>query len=145
VYIYVRSRGGWSQQAYLKASNTRGFDEFGISVALSRDGNTLVVGAFGEQGVGVGVNASQTYHPDYSDAGAAYVFNRSGTAWSQRSYVKATNTEPFDEFGVRVALSGDSRTVAVAADLESSAATGVNGNQKDNSAPEAGALYLYGN
>jgi hypothetical protein len=145
VYVFTRSGGTWSQQAYVKASNTRGFDEFGISVALSRDGNALAVGAFGEQGAGMGVNASQTYRSDYSDAGAAYVFSRNGAVWSQRSYVKATNTEPFDEFGVRVALSGDSKTLAVAADLESSAATGVNGNQKDNSAPESGAVYLYGN
>jgi hypothetical protein len=142
-YIFSRSGGAWSQQAYVKASNTRGFDEFGISVALSRDGGTLAVGAFGEQGTSTGVNGGQTYSPDFSDAGAAYVFSRDGGMWSQRSYVKATNTEPFDEFGVRVALSADGKLLAVAADLESSAATGINANQEDNSAPEAGAVYLY--
>jgi hypothetical protein len=112
-------------------------------VALSRDGGTLAVGAFGEQGTSTGVNGGQTYSPDFSDAGAAYVFSRDGGMWSQRSYVKATNTEPFDEFGVRVALSADGKLLAVAADLESSAATGINANQEDNSAPEAGAVYLY--
>jgi hypothetical protein len=142
-YIFVRSGGSWSQQAYVKASNTRGFDEFGISVTLSRDGNVLAVGAFGEQGTSTGVNGSQTYSSDYSDAGAAYVFSRNGGTWSQRSYVKATNTEPFDEFGVRVALSADGKVLAVAADLESSAAGGPNANQEDNSAPEAGAVYVY--
>ena len=100
-------------------------------------------GAFGEQGTSTGVNGSQTYSSDYSDAGAAYVFSRNGGTWSQRSYVKATNTEPFDEFGVRVGLSADGNVLAVAADLESSAATGVGGNQQDNAAPEAGAVYVY--
>lgn len=143
VYVFTRSGGAWSQQVYVKASNTRGFDEFGISVALSGEGDKLAVGAFGEQGTSTGVNGSQTHSPDFSDAGAAYVFTRSGGAWSQQAYVKASNTEPFDEFGVRVALSGDGNTLAVSADLESSAARGANANQSDNSAPESGAVYLY--
>jgi hypothetical protein len=142
-YVLVRSGGAWSQQAYVKASNTRGFDEFGISVALSGDGNKLVVGAFGEQGTGKGLNAEQVHSRDYSDAGAAYVFARSGGAWLQQAYVKATNTEPFDEFGVRVALSSDGNTLAVSADLESGAGSGIGGNQDDNGAAESGAVYLY--
>ena len=142
-YVFTRGGGTWSQQAYVKASNARGFDEFGISVALSRDGNTLTVGAFGEQGAGVGVNGSQTYSADFPDAGAAYIFTRSGGTWSQQAYVKASNTGPFDEFGVRVALSADGKTLAVGADLESSAASGINGDQGDNSAAEAGAAYVY--
>ena len=142
-YVFTRGGGTWSQQAYVKASNARGFDEFGISVALSRDGNTLTVGAFGEQGAGVGVNGSQTYSADFPDAGAAYIFTRSGGTWSQQAYVKASNTGPFDEFGVRVALSADGKALAVGADLESSAAGGINGDQGDNSAAEAGAAYVY--
>jgi hypothetical protein len=143
VYVFTRSGGAWSQQAYVKASNTRGFDEFGISVALSGAGDKLAAGAFGEQGTSTGVNGDQTHSPDFSDAGAAYVFTRSGGAWSQQAYVKASNTEPFDEFGVRVALSGDGNTLAVSADLESSAARGINANQSDNSAAESGAVYVY--
>ena len=142
-YVFTRSSGTWAQQVYIKASNARGFDEFGISVALSRDGNTLMVGALGEQGTGVGFNASQTYSADFPDAGAAYIFTRSGGTWAQQAYLKASNTGPFDEFGVRVALSADGKALAIAADLESSAASGINGNQGDNSAAEAGAAYVY--
>ena len=58
---------------------------------------------------------------------------RSGTTWSQQAYLKASNTEADDLFGVSVAVSGD--TVVVGALAEDSNATGVNGNQSDNSAP----------
>ena len=42
-YVFVRNAGGWSQQAYLKSSNTEGGDEFGYAVAIS--GDTIIVGA----------------------------------------------------------------------------------------------------
>jgi hypothetical protein len=82
------------QQAYLKASNTRQGNGFGVSVAVS--GDTAVVGAQNENG-----------------AGAAYVFIRSGTTWTQPAYLKASNAQPFDDFGSSVAVSGD--TVVVGA------------------------------
>ena len=49
VYVYVRSGETWVQQAYVKASNAAATYEFGVSLALSADGNTLVVGSVGEQ------------------------------------------------------------------------------------------------
>ena len=52
-------------------------------------------------------------------------------------YLKASNTNAGDEFGDSVALSGS--TLAAAAWFEASNATGVNGNQADNSAPNSGA------
>src|SRR5207237_799860 len=59
VYIFSRSGGSWSQQAYLKASNTDSGDSFGGSVALSADGNTLAVGAYGEGSAATSVNGNQ--------------------------------------------------------------------------------------
>ncbi len=57
VYVFTRDSGGvWTQQAYIKASNTDRVDRFGRSVALSGDGNTLAVGAFGERSAATGVN-----------------------------------------------------------------------------------------
>src|SRR5262245_30008644 len=67
-----------------------------------------------------------------TDSGAAYVFVREGTNWSQQAYLKASNTGANDWFGWRVAVSGD--TVVVGAKFESGNATGVNGNQGNNSA-----------
>ena len=61
--------------------------------------------------------------------------------WSQQAYLKASNTEASDYFGYSVAVSGD--TVVVGAYVEGSTATGVNGNQSDNSAWASGAAYVF--
>src|ERR1043166_5591155 len=60
---------------------------------------------------------------------------------AQQAYIKASNTDPFDYFGYSVAISGD--TIVVGAPQESSNATGVNGNQTDNSATNSGAAYIF--
>lgn len=143
-YVFVRSSGVWSQQAYIKASNAEAVDQFGCGVALSGDGNTLAVGAFNEDSPAAGVNGNQgNSAPLPFRAGAAYVFSRSGSAWLQQAYVKASNPGLFDVFGASVVLSSDGNTLAVGTQLEDSAATGINGNQADNSAPDAGAVYAY--
>ena len=72
-----------------------------------------------------------------------YVFTRTGTSWAQKSYVKSSNNEAFDEFGSSVALSRDGRTMAVGARGEDSAAKGINSVQADNSVKEAGAVYVF--
>src|SRR5207253_7396770 len=59
-------------------------------------------------------------------SGAAYVFSRTGATWSQEAYLKASNTDPGDVFGISVGISGD--TVAVGAYFEASAASGINGD-----------------
>ena len=74
-------------------------------------------------------------------AGAAYVFVRSGTSWSQQAYLTASNTDAGDLFGLSVGISGD--TVVVGARDEASSATGVNGDESDNSAAESGAAYVF--
>jgi len=58
-------------------------------------------------------------------------------------YLKSSNSDPGDEFGHAVALSNDGSTLAVAAQWEASAASGVNGDQSDNSAPGSGAVYVF--
>jgi len=137
-YVFVRSGTTWSQEAYLKASNTDASDEFGWSVSVS--GNTAVVGAIAETSNATGVNGNQGDNSS-SYAGAAYVFVRSGTSWSQEAYLKASNTDAGHSFGGSVSVSGD--TAVVGAIGESSNATGVNGNQSDNSAPTSGAAYVF--
>jgi FG-GAP repeat len=135
-YVFTRSGNTWSQQAYLKASNPDTNDEFGHSVAVS--GDTVVVAAYGEDSAASGVNGSQANGLD--TAGAAYVFNRHGSTWSQQAYLKASNPDAFDFFGWSVAVSGD--TVVVGAYGEDSAASGVNGNQA-NGLGSAGAAYVF--
>jgi len=140
VYVFTRDAGGdWSQQAYLKASNTDAGDQFGGAVALS--GDTLAVGAVFERSKSTGVDGSQSSN-SWSEAGAVYVFTRDelGT-WSQQAYLKASNTGSGDRFGDSLAISGD--TLVVGAPLEDSAARGINGFQADNKALSAGAAYIF--
>ena len=142
VYVFVRSGATWIQQAYLKASNTGPGDFFGYSVALS--GNTLAVGAVYEGSGGTGVSpADGEADNSASSAGAVYMFVRSGTTWTQQTYLKASNAGAGDTFGTSVALSGD--TLAVSAPYEASGATGINptGGQADNSAGQSGAVYVF--
>jgi hypothetical protein len=142
VYVFTRDATTWSQQAYLKPSNTDAGDQFGYSVGLSADGNTLAVGAIFEASSATGINGNETDNSAEA-SGAGYVFSRSGTTWSQQAYLKASNTGAWDQFGYSVALSADASTLAVGAWLESSAATGVDGEQADDSAYESGAAYVY--
>jgi hypothetical protein len=58
-------------------------------------------------------------------------------------YFKASNTGTNDGFGREMVMSVDGTTLAVAAERESSNASGVNGNQADNSSPNSGAVYVY--
>ncbi len=138
-YVFVRNGATWSEQAYLKASNTGANDYFGISVAVS--GDTVVVGSREESSSATGVNGNQSDN-SAEDSGAAYVFVRTGATWSQQAYLKASNTEAGDYFGVSVSVSG--KTAVVGAYQEDSSATGVNGDQSDNSSREFGAAYVFG-
>ena len=138
VYIFERTGTNWTQQAYLKLSNTESGEEFGRAVAIS--GDTVVVGARLEWSGASGVNGDQSDN-SVPAAGAAYVFVRTGTNWSQQAYLKASNPGINDLFGYSVAVSGD--TVAVGAIFEDSNATGVDGNQLDNSMTNSGAVYVF--
>lgn len=137
VYVFVRSGGIWTQQAYLKASNPDDLDTFGTSVAIS--GNTIVVGAQGEDSNATGVNGNQS-DDSVAQAGAAYVFVRSGTTWTQQAYLKPS-TAGFNNFGNTVAIDGD--TIAIGAEGEDSASTGINGSEVGTGAPSSGAVYVF--
>jgi hypothetical protein len=144
VYIFTRSENVWSQEAYVKASNTRIGHAFGNQVSL--DGNTLAVGAPTEGSCATGIDGDQSNN-ECVNAGAVYVFTRTGATWTQQTYIKASNTNmgnPFgsgDVFGINVALNGD--TLIVGARFEASCASGINGNQLDNGCGGAGAVYIF--
>jgi len=141
-YVFTRSGGVWSQQAYLKPSGvgtTQVEDWFGASVAIS--GDTIVIGAPNEDSSATGVN--NTPNELASGAGAAYVFTRSGGVWTQQAYLKPAAvgaTQAADNFGSSVAISGD--TIVVGAFFEDSSTTGVNSTPNE-SAPVSGAAYVF--
>ena len=113
-YIYTRSGTTWSEQAKLTASDAQAGDYFGVHVAIS--GNTVVVGAWGEDTGG-------------SQSGAAYVFTRSGTTWSQQAKLTASDAQADDNLGYWVCIDGD--TVVVGAHNEDAGGT------------DAGAAYVF--
>ncbi len=140
-YVFSLASNVWSQEAYIKPSNTGADDEFARTLSLAFDGSTLAVGAALEDGSSTGVDGASDNAA--TDAGAVYVFARGGSTWSQNAYIKASNAESLDWFGGSVAISGDGKTLAVGAPQEASAATGVGGNETDNSKPLAGAAYTF--
>jgi len=160
VYVFKRAGGVWRQQAYMKASNTPAqvtlntglflstsrfiIDpvNFGHSVAFSADGKVLAVGAPGEASRATGINGNQN-DSSAPSAGAVYVFAHNNNTWSQQSYLKGSNTDALDYFGLSVSLSADGGVLAVGAPNEASNATGINGDQSDNSLRGAGAVYVF--
>jgi hypothetical protein len=134
-YVFARSNGVWSQQAYLKAANAQAGDQLGHAVAM---GNpfTVVVGAPLEDSAGFNPSDNSA-----ADAGAAYVFQGSGANWNQQTYLKATNAQAGDQLGF--ALAADAQAIVAGAPFEDSAAVGVNGNQFNDFAPDSGAAYIF--
>ena len=145
LYVLTRTGGVWSHQARIQAENAEAQDSLGYSLALSEDGNTIASGAADEDCLKGGINPSGCENDQASNtsAGAAYVFVRNGTTWTQQVFLKASHPALEDWFGVRIAISGDGNTVVVGAQNQSSAATGINGKEDDRSAPQAGAVYFF--
>jgi FG-GAP repeat/Putative Ig domain len=97
-YVYLRSGANWSQQAKMTAADGASGDAFGFAVAV--DGDTALVGAY----------------LDDLGRGAAYVFTRSGSAWSQQQKLTGSDSLGGDQFGFAVALSGDTALVGAPGD-----------------------------
>ncbi|MDI9320122.1 MAG: T9SS type A sorting domain-containing protein [Phycisphaerales bacterium] len=140
VYIYTRSAGTWSFSAYVKASNTSAFDFFGNALSLSGDGTTLAVGSSSEAGSGKGINPAS--NDSASGAGAVYIYTRSGSTWSFTDYIKASNTDASDLFGISLSLSNDGTSLAVGANGEAGNGRGIN-PADDNLSSGSGAAYVF--
>lgn len=121
-YVYVRTSGVWSAQQKLIASDRAVNNNFGYGVSMS--GDKLVVGSRGAT-----VNA-------IAQAGSAYLFERTGTVWSEYQKVTANDKDTNDMFGNSVGISGD--VFIVGASNEDHDATG---GALLNS---AGSVYMFG-
>ena len=88
-YVYTRSGTTWTDEKKLTASDPAIEDAFGVSVSI--DGNTIVVGA----------GWKDTF------IGAAYIYTRSGTTWTQEAKINASDGTNGNEFGMAVSISGD--------------------------------------
>ena len=141
--MFVRQGATWAQQAYIKSSNAQGGDRFGFSITLSADGNTLAVGSYDEDGGASGVNG--VVNEEAPGSGAAYVFLRRATTWTQEAYVKQSTTVRNSALGSAIALSADGNTLAIGAVDETSLTRGIDGdeNSKQDNTVSAGAIYVY--
>ncbi|MBI5481686.1 MAG: FG-GAP repeat protein [Deltaproteobacteria bacterium] len=92
-YVFVRGGATWTQQSRLLPGDGAAYDQFGYSVSIS--GDTGLVGAYGKN----------------SATGAAYVFVRSGTSWTQQAKLLASDGGVDDWFGYSVSVSGDTAVV----------------------------------
>ena len=95
-YIYARSGSAWKQQAKLVPTDGAAGDYFGVSVAIS--GDTAVMGAYSNDTRAI-------------DGGAAWVFVRSGSTWTQQAKLTASDTAVNDSFGSSAALDGDTALI----------------------------------
>ena len=113
-YIFVRNQNGWSQQVKLLPADAEAGDAFGFSVAI--DGDTAVIGSY-------------KHNEPFSDAGAVYVFVRSGTTWTQQAKIYADDADSFEWLGYSVAVSGD--TIITGA------------LRSDANGEDSGAVYIF--
>ena len=117
VYVFKRDGTTWTQQAKLLPSDGTGGDELSYGGSIDISGDTIVVGARVADPGGI------------SNAGAAYVFQRSGTTWTEVKKIVASDAQASDNFGVSVSISGS--TIITSAPNE------------DTKATDAGAAYIY--
>ena len=144
VYVYKRTGVNWAQQAYIKSSNNDTFDLFGTSISIHAD--TLAVGASGEDSnlTTITNGAGSSANDSNSASGAVYIYKRTGNNWAQQAYIKASNSEADDAFGIKVSLQNDTLSVAgVNEDSNQTTITNGTTSSGDNSNAESGAVYIY--
>ncbi|MCP4136465.1 MAG: hypothetical protein GY754_36185 [bacterium] len=116
-YVYCRTGSAWNQTAKLIAADGAGGDYLGRTVAVSSDGSTIVLSAYGDDDNG-------------GDSGSVYVYNWTGIAWDQTKLI-AVDGAYGDHFGWSVAVSSDGSTVVVGAIND------------DDNGESSGSAYVY--
>lgn len=104
-YIFTRSGTSWTEQAILTASDAALGDRFGMGVSISDDASRAIVGAYLEDPSNI------------TNAGSTYVFDRSGTNWSQSAKLAASDATTYDYGGNSVSISGDGNYILIGAYL----------------------------
>jgi len=113
-YVFQRSGDAWAQAAKLTASDADAEDAFGFNVSIS--GDLALVGSPQDDDNG-------------HNAGAAYVFQRSGGSWTQVAKLSANDGAEGDALGLAVAISGNTALVGAFGD--------------DDNGHQAGAAYVF--
>ena len=124
-YIFKRNGTTWVQESKIVSSDRARIDFFGHSVSIS--GNYAIVGAGGQKLDASGANS-------LFDAGAAYIFKRTGNTWMQDKKVAAPDRDTPDQFGFAVAMNGDYALVGAHLENEDVA--------NANTLNDAGSVYF---
>ncbi|MGK0264263.1 MAG: hypothetical protein ACI8UD_002922, partial [Planctomycetota bacterium] len=124
-WIFRRDGTAWSEETIIAGNNTSAGDNFGINVAIQ--GDMIAVGAYQEQSSTSGTNPGS--NNSSSASGAVYVFERGPSSWSQRVFLKASNSSADAWFGISVALSDKELAVGSSA--------------QDSIASNSGAAYVF--
>ncbi len=111
VYVFKDQTGSWAQEAKLTASNAADFDSFGESVDIS--GNDAIIGS----------STKNSYR------GSAYIFNRSGTTWTEKTILVPSDVAANDYFGFAVAIENDAALIT--------------SHRDDDSVSNSGSTYFF--
>lgn len=119
-FVFTRSGSTWTQQAKMISSDFNyGKDTYGDSVAISKDGSTIVVGSSSKT-----INLQPT-------GGACYVYTKTNGVWTEKAVLKAANQDTGAYFGWSLALTRNGAQLLVGA------------HAQDLSAYQTGAAYLF--
>ena len=98
-YIFIRNNGEWSRQQRIVANDAESDDKFGISVSITGDGNTALIGANGAD----------------KSKGAVYEFSRDDGEWEQQEKLVFDELKQKEQFGTSLAVSNDGQTALIGA------------------------------
>ena len=104
-YIFRREETSWIEEAILSASDKSSTAYFGCSVAITELGDRVIIGAYLSNPGGI------------NDAGAAYIFSRSGTVWTQEAIISGSDKAGVDWFGLCVSIDATGTRVIAGAYL----------------------------
>jgi hypothetical protein len=142
ISVFDRSTGGWLLDGHLDAPVSAAFSTRS-ALAISRDGKLLARGNAHDDRAGTGLAyPGEPASSGTPETGTVVVYERKRSGWSVRRIIKANTPTP-QWFGNSVALGDLGRVLAVGAPFDQSAATGIDGDQDDTSAPWRGAVWLY--
>jgi trimeric autotransporter adhesin len=136
-YVFRRTAGHWEQTLVLQAPVPRTTDYFGVDLVLMPTG--LLIGASGD-GSGARGLQGDVKNNTAPQSGALYLYTRQNDQFAMSTYIKASNTEQRDAFGISIAWSGD--TIAAGANFESRQASSVNGTPTGMTLMNSGAAYV---
>jgi hypothetical protein len=138
LHIFEHSAGGWTARDTKSASYPSDANLYGGGLDLSD--SMLIVGANGDSSGAKGIEADAS-RMDVFQSGAVYLYAPSPTGWVQTTYLKASNPDADDQFGVQVARSEEG--IFVAAPFESGASRKINGDADSNGVSQSGAVYVF--